>query len=114
MYKFNGAHLFEVNAAYLTKAPSVKNTYTNARFNHNVAPNISEELLKTIDASYIFRKEVLNAKLTGYYTRVDNANDISFFFADGIGHIIANSGTQQSGTDDNEFIQETGGTLPSQ
>ncbi len=105
-YKLSGKHVFDVNLGYITKAPSISNSYTNSRSNHNVVPNISEEKISSFDASYIFRSAIVKAKLTGFYTQLKNANEISFFFADGIGNIIADSGTQQSGYDDTEFIQE--------
>lgn len=105
-YKLSGKHLFDVNLGYITKAPSINNSYTNSRSNHNVVPNISEEKISSFDASYIFRSSYVKAKLTGFYTQLKNANEISFFFADGIGNVIADSGTQQSGRDNTEFIQE--------
>ena len=105
-YKITGKHVFEINLGYLTKAPSIRNSYTNSRANQNVVPNISEEKISTLDASYIFRSPFVKAKLTGFYAQLKNANEISFFFADGIGNVIADSGTQISGSDDNEFIQE--------
>ena len=105
-YKITGKHIVAINAGYITKAPSIRNSYSNSRANHNTVPNISEEKIMALDASYIFRSSMVKAKLTGFYTNLKDANDISFFFADGIGHVIAESGTQQSGNDDNEFIQE--------
>lgn len=105
-YKLSGKHLFDVNLGYITKAPSISNSYTNSRSNHNVVPNISEEKISSLDGSYIFRSSYVKAKLTGFYTQLKNANEISFFFADGIGNVIADSGTQQSGRDNTEFIQE--------
>lgn len=105
-YKLSGKHVFDINLGYITKAPSTENSYTNSRSNHNTVPNISEEQISTLDASYIFRSSYIKAKLTGFYTQVKNTNEISFFFADGIGNIIADSGTQQSGRDNTEFIQE--------
>ncbi len=105
-YKISGKHILDVNAGYLTKAPSIRNTYSNSRANHNVVPNISEEKIMSFDGSYIFRSSIVKAKLTGFYTKLKDANEISFFFADGIGNIIAETGTQQSGNDDTEFIQE--------
>ena len=30
-YKLTGKHLFDVNAAYVTKAPSLRNTFSNSR-----------------------------------------------------------------------------------
>ena len=105
-YKITGKHLVDIHAGYIIKAPSIRNSYSNSRANHNIVPNISEENIMSLDASYIFRSSMVKAKLTGFYTKLEDANDISFFFADGIGHVIAESGTQQSGHDDNEFIQE--------
>jgi CarboxypepD_reg-like domain/TonB-dependent Receptor Plug Domain len=105
-YKLSGKHLFDVNMGYISKAPSISNSYTNSRSNHNVVPNISQEKISSLDASYIFRSSVVKAKLTGFYTMLKNANEISFFFADGIGNVIADSSVEQSGFDDTDFIQE--------
>lgn len=84
-YKLTGRHLFDVNAGYLTKAPSIRNTYSNSRENNNVVPDITEEKITSFDASYIYRSPIVKARLTGYYTKMEDANEISFFFADGIG-----------------------------
>ena len=35
-YKFSGKHIFNVNAGYLTKAPTIRNTFTNSRENHAI------------------------------------------------------------------------------
>ena len=89
-YKLTGKHLFNVNAAYITKAPSLRNTYSNSRENQSVVGDntgidITEEKITSIDASYIFRSPIVKAKLTGYYTKSEDANEISFYYADGIG-----------------------------
>lgn len=100
-YKFSGKHIIDVNGGYLTKAPSVRNTFTNARENHAIVGDqsgidITEEKITSLDASYIFRSPIVKARLTGYYTKMQDANEISFYFADGI------SGVDQ-GT---AFVQE--------
>lgn len=84
-YKLSGKHLLDINGGYVSRAPSLRNTYSNSRENHNVVPNITEEKILATDVSYIFRSPVIKAKLTGYYTKIKDANEISFFFADGIG-----------------------------
>jgi len=84
-YKFSGKHLFDVNAAYLTKAPALRNTYSNSRENQNIVSGITEEKMSTVDASYIFRSPIVKAKLTGYYSKIEDANEISFYYADGVG-----------------------------
>ncbi len=95
-YKLTGKHLFDVNAGYIQRAPSLRNTYSNSRDNHNVVQNITEEKITSFDASYIFRSPIVKAKLTGYYTTIKDANEISFFFADGV----------QGFEETTEFIQE--------
>ena len=88
-YKFSGKHIFSVNAGYLTKAPSIRNTFTNSRENHAIVGDITgiditEEKINSFDANYIFRSSSVKARLTGYYTQMQDANEISFYFADGI------------------------------
>lgn len=92
-YKITGKHLLDVNLGYITKAPSIRNTYTNSRESHdyvgvingvnNPNINITEEIITSADASYIFRSPILKAKLTGFYTTIEDANEISFFFTQG-------------------------------
>lgn len=84
-YKISGKHLLNANGGYISKAPSLRNTYSNSRENHNIVPNITNEKVLSTDVSYIFRSPIIKAKLTGYYTKIKDANEISFFFADGIG-----------------------------
>jgi hypothetical protein len=100
-YKYSGKHIFNINAGYITKAPSIRNTYTNSRENHAIVGDITgiditEEKITSFDANYIFRSSTVKARLTGYYTQMQDANEISFYFADGI------SGVDQ-GT---AFVQE--------
>ena len=100
-YKFSGKHIFNVNAGYLTKAPTIRNTFTNSRENHAIVGDqsgidITEEKITSFDANYVFRSSSVKARLTGYYTQMQDANEVSFYFADGI------SGVDQ-GT---AFVQE--------
>ncbi len=84
-YKISGRHIVDINAGYLTKAPNLRNSFSNSRENNNTVENLTSEKVLSADASYIFRGPFLQAKLTGYYTKIQDATEISFFFADGIG-----------------------------
>ena len=105
-YKFSGKHILDFNSAYLQKAPSIRNTFTNSRVNHNVVGSdvnglinnspISEEEVMSFDANYIFRTPIFTGRLTGFYSEVKDANEISFYYADGLVGF----------EDDSEFIQE--------
>lgn len=83
-YKITGRHLINVNAMYGTRAPNLRNSFANVRVNHNIVPNLSDEKITAIDVSYIFRSPIVKAKLSGYYTKVQNITEIGFFFAQGI------------------------------
>ncbi len=84
-YKISGRHLIDVNAGYLTKAPNLRNTFSNSRENNSVVDNLVSEKVMSFDASYILRTPLVQAKVSGYYTTIKDATEISFFFADGIG-----------------------------
>nr|WP_296385895.1 TonB-dependent receptor [Winogradskyella sp.] len=92
-YKISGKHLLNFNGGYITKAPSIRNTFTNSRESQDYVGvrnginlpniNITEEKITSVDASYIFRSPIVKAKLTGFYTKIEDANEISFFFTQG-------------------------------
>ncbi|MEC3906501.1 TonB-dependent receptor [Tamlana sp. 2201CG12-4] len=84
-YRLTGKHVFNLNAGVIKRAPSIQNTYSNSRENHNIVPDISEENIMSADAAYVFRSPSVKAKVTGYITKSTNANEIAFFFADGVG-----------------------------
>ncbi|MGB1042411.1 MAG: carboxypeptidase-like regulatory domain-containing protein [Tenacibaculum sp.] len=87
-YKFSGRHLLDFNGGYITKAPSLRNSFANSRANNVTVADVAElnsEIITSGDISYIFRSPKFQARLTGYYTDIKDATEISFFFADGIG-----------------------------
>ena len=99
-YKITGKHVLDVNTGYITRAPSLRNTFANSRENHNIVRNIEEEKISSVDASYIFRSSIVKAKLTGYYSKIEDANEVGFFFADGL------SGFEIENNDTAAFVQE--------
>ena len=100
-YKFSGKHLLVANAGYLTKAPTIRNTFSNSRDNHAIVGDqsgfgITEEKITSFDLNYVYRSPIVKARLTGYFTKMQDANEVSFYYADGISGI--DSGTA--------FVQE--------
>ncbi|NQY05677.1 MAG: TonB-dependent receptor [Flavobacteriaceae bacterium] len=104
-YKISGKHLVDVNGAYVSRAPTLRNTFSNSRQNNDIVDGIQNELITAADVSYIFRSPIVNARLTGYYNKTQDATEISFFFADGIS---LNSGNVDNTNDANgsAFVQE--------
>lgn len=98
-YKITGQHLLDFNGVYMTKAPNMRNTFANARINNNITPELNSETIASLDASYVVRTPKFKARITGFASRVQNATEISFFYAEGIGEDV-------DGNDQDSFISE--------
>ena len=96
-YKITGRHLVDFNAGYLTKAPSIRNTFSNSRQNNDVVIGLQDEKITTADLSYIFRSPIVKARLTGFYASVKDATDIGFYFTENLTGI---------GYEEGAFVQE--------
>lgn len=81
-YKLSGRHLINFNAAYLTKAPTIRSTFNNARQNNDIVVGLEEETIQSADMSYILRSPKVKAKITSFYSSTQDATDIGFFFTE--------------------------------
>jgi hypothetical protein len=84
-YKITGRHLVDANLAFITNAPTIRNSFSNSRENNNTVNNLRSEKMFSTDVSYIVRSPIITSRLTAYYTQINDATEISFYFADGIG-----------------------------
>lgn len=100
-YKFTGRHMLAFNGFYSTKAPTLRNTFPNARINNTIVNNIESEKIFSGDLSYIIRAPRFKARLTGFFSRINDATETSFFFAEGVMESI------EEGDDMNAFVAET-------
>ncbi|TRX02040.1 carboxypeptidase-like regulatory domain-containing protein [Flavobacterium gawalongense] len=83
-YKISGKQLLVFNAAHLTKAPTIRNTFPNSRLNNRIVDDLESENSSSLDASYIHRSPRFKARLTAFYTLIKDATQTSFFYAEGI------------------------------
>ncbi len=85
LYKFTGQHMLRANVAYLTKAPTIRNTYSNARQNGFPVIGLESSKIQAANLSYIYRSPIIKARVTGYYSELKDATDIGFYFTQGLG-----------------------------
>ncbi|WP_031426408.1 TonB-dependent receptor [Flavimarina sp. Hel_I_48] len=97
-YKYSGRHIFTMNSAYLKTAPVLRNAFSNSRQNNRTVINLQNEGNINLDLSYIYRDPIVSARLTGYYIAMNDATEISFYYADGISGLGRNVTTA--------FVQE--------
>lgn len=103
-YKLTGNHLFNLNAVRMSKAPTLRNTFPNARINNNIVEGISNETISSADVSYILRTPKVKARLTAFYAKTQNATETSFFFADGVS---VDDGNPDTADETSNFVAET-------
>ncbi|AWM13566.1 TonB-dependent receptor [Flavobacterium sp. NRK F10] len=96
-YKINGRHMLDFNGSYMTKAPIMRNVFSNARLNNTITPNLSDENIVAADASYIIKAPKFKGRLTGFYNKIQNSTEISFYYAESIG---------DAGGDSDSFVSE--------
>ncbi|MBU3680564.1 MAG: TonB-dependent receptor [Flavobacterium sp.] len=100
-YKLSGKQFFDFNTVFMTKAPNLRNTFSNARLNNNITPNLNSESIMGGDLSYIIKAPKFKARVTGFFNRISNATQISFFYGEG----IFDAG-EDGDTDTDSFISE--------
>lgn len=103
-YKITGQHYLTGNAVYMTKAPSMRNVFPNARINNNTVEDIDSENITSADLSYVIRAPKFKARLTGYFSKIKNATETSFFFADGVSFDDGDPNTEDATSN---FVAET-------
>ena len=83
-YKITGRHILRFSGAYISRPPTIRNSFSNSRENNNFVQGIDVENIYSSEATYFMNLEPIKLKLTGYYSRFKNMNEISFFFAQGL------------------------------
>ncbi|MEO6348414.1 MAG: TonB-dependent receptor, partial [Aquaticitalea sp.] len=100
-YKISGKQLLFFNGMHLTRAPSLRNTFSNSRLNNSVVDGVENENISSAEANYIFRSPKLKIRTTVYYTLIKNSTKTSFFYAEG----IFDRGASYNNTD--AFVSQT-------
>lgn len=100
-YKISGKQLLLMNGSYRTKAPSIRNTFPNARLNNSIVPGVQSENLGSLDFTYLYRSPTIKTRLTAYYATIKNATKTSFFYAEGI------FDNEAGYTNTNAFVSQT-------
>ncbi len=102
-YKITGRQFLTFNGAYLTLAPTLRNTFNNSRVNNNVVAGIQSETVTSGDVSYIVNSPKFKTRLTAYFSKIQNQTETTFFFGDGAG--VDDPAT--TANESNAFVAET-------
>ena len=82
LYKITGRHLISFNGLYKTEAPYVRNAYVSPRTRDQLVPNLTSIEIISGDLNYNIRLPFLKARLSGFYTQINNQTWARSFYHD--------------------------------
>lgn len=95
-YNISGKHLLEVNGAYFSKPPTIRNSFANIRQNNDLVDGLQNQFNKAFELNYLYRGATTHIRLTAYYTRITDQTDLGFYFTqNALGNV-----------DNSAFVQE--------
>lgn len=83
-YKISGKKYIDLNALYQSRAPLNGAVFSNSRISNEINSSVSNEIIKSIDLSYIIKTPQLKARFTVYLNEIENDTQVNYFFADGL------------------------------
>jgi hypothetical protein len=82
VYKITGRHMITLNGMYGTKAPMVANAFTSPRTRNEIVANLSNIEIMSGDINYIVRYPKLKARVSAFYTEINNQTWARSFYHD--------------------------------
>ncbi|MBB4800690.1 hypothetical protein HNP37_000729 [Flavobacterium nitrogenifigens] len=83
-YKISGKQSLFFNGAHFTRAPSLRNTFSNSRLNNTIVNGLESENITSGEANYSYHSPKLKLRMTVYYSLIKNTSKTSYFYAEGI------------------------------
>ena len=83
-YTINGKNFIVYNGTLYSAAPTLNEIFVNPRVSNILTPELSSQIVNANDLSYILRGQTLKLRLTGYLTDIQNAVEVSRYYAEGI------------------------------
>lgn len=81
-YKLNGRNYFHLYAGYMTKAPNSRDAFLSPRTRNQVAPNLVNEKIASVEGGYNYRSPQFSAQISAYYTYFSNKLKAISFYSD--------------------------------
>ncbi len=109
VYKFSGAHSIEANVSAIQNAPNFNNAFVSARTRNQITPGLSSEKIYGVDATYNLRLPWIKARVSAYYTQMQDISKVISFYDDTQGSF---TNFAMSGIDKRYMGVELGYSIP--
>jgi hypothetical protein len=83
-YKISNQYYLYGNTSYRTRAPFARNVFVAPRTRHGFIPGLTDEKIFSSEGGLIVNTPFLKARATAYFTRFEDATDVTQFFVRGI------------------------------
>ena len=84
-YAITGRHRLELKGQFIQKPPAFKNIFINPREHLFTLPKSTFETNKHLSLSYHWEGIAFTFKTSGYWIHRNNLQEVSYYFADGLG-----------------------------
>lgn len=81
-YKITGRHYLSTNLAYMSLAPSFRNTYVSSRTRDQIIPNFEPRKITSVDLNYDIRYPGIKGRITVFNTTIKDDSEINSFYHD--------------------------------
>ncbi|MFZ4544741.1 MAG: carboxypeptidase-like regulatory domain-containing protein [Saprospiraceae bacterium] len=81
-YKLNGRNYFHIYGGHLTKAPNSRDAFLSPRTRNELASNLTNEKISSVEGGYNYRSPLFSAQISGYYTYFHNKLKALSFYSD--------------------------------
>lgn len=81
-YKINGKNFIVYTGTFFSLSPSLNEIFVSPRVTNMITNDLTNQMINSNDLSYIMRSQILKLRLSGYYTTINNATEISRYYAD--------------------------------
>ena len=88
LLKLSGRHYIHGHAAYLTQAPTPRNSYISPRTRDHVVANLQSEKIMSADIGYSIRAPRIKGAINFYYTKFNDGIETKSFYHDGYRNFV--------------------------
>jgi len=88
IYKINGRNFVQGHAAYMTQAPTFRNTYISPRTRNTTIENPVSEKIMSADIGYTLKAPRIKATFNAFYTQFQDQSKIMSFYHDGYANFV--------------------------
>lgn len=81
-YKITGRHYVSANLAYMSLAPSFRNTYVSSRTRDQIIPSFEPRKISSADLNYDIRYPGIKGRITIFHTDIKDDSEINSFYHD--------------------------------